>query len=302
MSQADGVPRTRNADGTFKKPAEAAPAAPAAPQHPPYLTELGKSFGFDEDDFKVMTSEALGRAITKAQRRDAEWNQRVQAAQPQAIAAKPAPEPEPELAIDLDPAEYDEKLRGAFGKLRDESVKSQKELKALRDEIAQQRAREQERSNAQVTQLVDDAFEALGPEFEWYFGKGSASEIRAADPDAFERRKLVLQKTGLDASLASGKQVMSKIKQALTALKIEARPIVPPEADPEQTPTGRRRPTRKEWDDGATAVPTQRAGADEPKGYDRAVKNATARAKANGVPVGANHAKEDAELLATFKR
>lgn len=301
MSQPDGIPREaekpardRNKDGTFKDQ-QGGPDATVAPVHPSYLTDIARSFGFDDADFASMSSDALGRAVHKAQKRDAEWHQRVQAQQPQ---AKP-PEPEPELDLGLNPEEYDEKVVGAFNKLKSRDAATTKELKALRDELAQSKARDEARSRQQAIQLVDDAFEALGPEYEEYFGKGSVDEVSARDPKALRRRIIALQETGLDVSIASGKQILSKLKKVADEV-LQIKKAKEPEPEPEARRPGR--PTKKEWEEGGTAVPTQRSNAEEPKGYERAVRNAERRAKGNGVPVAPSHAKEDAELLASFPK
>lgn len=294
MSQPDGIPReqARNQDGTFKaeKPSE-------TPSHPAYLSELAKSFGFDEDDMKSMSSDALGRAITKAQRRDAEWGRRFQEHQPKPQEPAKAPEPEPEIDFGLNPEEYDEKVVGAFNKAKSLHTETQKELKELRKALAENQERERARSQAQATQLVDDAFEALGPEYEEYFGKGSVDDI-ASDPKLLRRRIIALQETGLNVGVASGKQILNKLKKVadeVLGIKPKAK-----EEKAEEEPTRPGRPTRREWNAGGTAVPTQRSNAEEPKGYERAVRNAERRAAANGGPVTPNHAKEDAEILATF--
>jgi hypothetical protein len=295
MSQPDGVPReqARNSDGTFKeKPSE----TPATPNHPAYLSELAKSFGFDDDDMKSMSSEALGRAITKAQKRDAEWNQRLQSQKPQPQAKAPEPEPEFDLGVDL--KEIDEGVAGAFEKLKQARIQDAKELKELRKAIAENQERERARSQQQATQLVDDAFEALGPEYEEYFGKGSVDDI-AKDPKLLRRRIIALQETGLNVEVASGKQILSKLKKVADEV-LGIKPKAKEEPEPEARPNGR--PTRREWNAAGTALPTQRSNAEEPKGYERAVRNAERKAAANGGPVTPSHAKEDAEILATFPK
>lgn len=293
LSQPDGVPREqqRNADGTFKKPDD-------APAHPAYLTELAKSFGFDDDDMKAMSSEALGRAITRAQKRDAEWNQRLQSQRPQSQQPVKPAEPEPEIDFGINPEEHDEKVVSAFNKAKSLHTETQKELRDLRKKLAENEERERARSQQQAIQIADDAFEALGPEYEEYFGKGSLADIQS-NPTILRRRVLALQETGLDVSVASGKQLLNKLKKVAD----EVLGVKPKAKDPEPEPEPRNgRPTRRDWDRGGTAVPTQRSNAEEPKGYDRAVRNAERRAKDAGGPVTPNHAKEDAELLATFPK
>lgn len=302
MSQPDGIPREREPqakgpDGRFVK------ADAESISHPAYLTELASSYGFDAADCAAMSSESLGRAITRAQKRDTEWQQRLQSATPQTPQVKKEPEPEPELDLGLDPADYDEKILGAFNKLKTRDSERDKELKAMRRELADTKAREDARSQAQAAQMTDDAFEALGPEYEAYFGKGSVYEVREKDPAAFRRRVLCLQETGLNTGVASGKQLLAKLKaKADEIFKIE-KAAKPKEEDPYEAPAKRNgRPTRAEWDRGGTAIPTDRTGAEEPKGYERAVRNAERRAKEAGHAVAPSTAKEDAELLATFKR
>lgn len=293
MSQPDGIPRERNGDGTFKaeKPSE------TPPSHPAYLSELAKSFGFDDDDMKAMSSEALGRAITKAQKRDAEWGQRLQSHQQQTQPQAKPPDPEPEIDFGLNPEEYDEKVVGAFNKAKSLHTETQKELKELRKALTENQERERARSQAQATQLVDDAFEALGPEYEEYFGKGSVDDI-SKDPKLLRRRIIALQETGLNVGVASGKQILNKLKKVAD----EVLGIKPKAKEPEEEPARPGRPTRREWNAGGTAVPTQRSNSEEPKGYERAARNAERRAAANGGPVTPNHAKEDAEILASFPK
>jgi hypothetical protein len=111
---------------------------------------------------------------------------------------------------------------------------------------------------------------------------------------------IALQETGQDASVASGKQVLAKLKKvAEEVLEIK------PKAKQEEPPPDERRPgriTRREWNGGGTAIPTQRSGANEPRGYERAVKNAEARARAIGAATSPSVAATDAAIIATFPK
>jgi len=301
MSQPDGIPRPRerNPDGTFKEvtPPEPAKNSSTPPAHPSYLLEMARNYGFTEADCAKMTTDSLGIALTQAQRRDNEWRERLQSTQTPAKA----PEPEPELDLGLKPEEYDEKIVGAFNKLKTRDAENAKALKELREELAQTKARDQERSIAQAKSMIDDAFEALGPEYAAYFGAGSGDDLKASDPATFRRRMVVLQETGLDARVTSGKQLLSKLKAKADELfKIEKKSTETPVSV--ERPQRRGRYTREEWEAGGTAVPTQRESDQEPFGRERAIKNAERRARENGVAVNPSTAKEDQDLRNTFKR
>lgn len=296
MSQPDGIPREaekpvqpKGPDGKFVKKDEA---------HPTYLLNLASRLGFSESQCAIMSTEALGVAVEHAQARESEWQQRLQSTQPQAQVKPPEPEPSFDLGVDL--KEYDENLGKAFTSLQKEAIESRKALKELRDELAQTKARDQDRSIAQSKTLIDDAFEALGPEYAAYFGTGTGDDLKASDNASFRRRILALQETGLDARVTSGKQLLSKLKaKADEIFKIEKKEAPAADARPEKK---KGRFTREEWEAGGTAVPTQRESDQEPFGRDRAIKNAERRARESGHSVSPSTVKEDQELRNSFKR
>lgn len=267
--QSEGtVERPRNPDGTF-----AAFEVPKAPPEPPahqYLIDQAAELGFKASDLEGMSPAAISRAIFatlknqaafRAQQADARTIQ--EAATPQRPPAVPAKDEfaeamGSELHANLDP--------GLVGLLRSQHD----EIKRLKAEHSLSKQQEMQREYTRGAQLLDDHFEALGPEYERIFGKGPAGELGETGAASLKRRLMVLGECGVNTNNVTPKS-FAKIKAAVELLYLapqKAATAVDPYAA-----TGTPRVTAEQWNGAGLARPTQRNGAAEPKGDAKAVAN-----------------------------
>lgn len=291
MSQPDGLPKEqpRNDDGTFKKPEET-----TTPVHPPGLVALAKDFGFSDDEISDFSTNALSTAIRRTRANmEAQRSQFAQAD----LGSRPAPVPAAEPEFDFGGVKLEEFDEGLAKAMRASHQANAQQLKEVREELAKTRAANEERDRHQTAQFIDDAFEALGPEYEEYFGKGSGFELKAGDPDAFQRRLILLNSAGVDPKQVSGKRLLSALKGAVTLLKLQPKKADAKENVYEQKPAPGG-PTKAEWDRGGTAVPTQRNNANEPNGVAKAKKNLESKFREQGLAT----TREDREIIDTLPK
>lgn len=288
MSQPDGLPKEQPRDeaGRFTKPEE------SAPKHPQGLVELARDFGFSDDEIGELSTSGLSAAIRRV--RAVQEATRSQFAQAE-LVTKPAPIPEPELDLGLNAEEYDEKVVNAFNKLKARDAETSRALKELREELAQTRKANEDRDSRETARLIDDAIEALGPDYESYFGKGSGYDLKDSDPQAYTRRIKFLRLLDVDPRRASGKQLMAAIKSEAEQLMPKAKKA---EENPYEQKPANGGPTRAQWDRGGTAIPTQRNGASEPKGAALARRNLEVTMREKGL----NTSSEDREIYDTLPK
>lgn len=230
-------------------PEVVAPAA-ATPKHPVWLAELAKSSGFTQEQIDRLDTNALGEGVRFAQARQ-------QQAPPQPVQPAPLPEPPPEPVFDLGLSEEEKSaFDPEFIKLLNKvGLAAEKKAAALEQRLAQYEHREVQRTQFQVASAIDQAISGLGTEYHNLIGAGQGHEVMQTNPDAFRKRKFVLetlQQAGLNFMTASPAEIQARIKAQVDAdwgMK-PAQTVNPPIV------------TKKEWDRAGSPPPTHRTGKD----------------------------------------
>lgn len=257
--EGDAAPETPEAGGS---------PTPAPVTHlSPFLVAMAKRFGFSEQDLKDMSQREVERFIEHAHRRDLEMaemisRQQAQAGQPGAGVSTPSPAPAPAAAEDeFDPElsdEYPAELKGALKKA---ATARDKKIAALEAELAKVKGHTQATREQAILKSIDDAFEALGPGYHEYFGKGAITSGQLTNEEAQRRGVLVRMLTPDDtpasirekfqatahALYGAGKAPASKAETALEQAKVdyvEGKVTRPAQRDPALPPHGRERAIR----------------------------------------------------------
>lgn len=278
---ARGPERLRNADGTF------AAAQPQERKHSQYMIGMATELGIDPTEIATMTPDTLEVAVyhlSKQQRvrqREASVEQTMHQATDRSLGAQagggspagqtssPSAQPEaavpPEDPFDLgiDEQAYDPALIGAIKKM---GAAHQKEIKQLKQQIGQLQHMEAIRANETFAQKMDRLFAGD----EGTFGKGEGRTLKDDGPELARRRAVL----GVMQSIKAGtiEQKYEKAYELLYGTRVEA-----PAANDALAQR------QEEWRRGNVARPTQRSGAAEPPGVEKAKRNVAAKlAEANG--------------------
>ncbi len=260
--------------------AKVTPAAKAAekPKHSPRLVAMAEDMGIPAAEIAAMTTDSLETTVHHLQRQalsEARANQ--QARQQTAKALEVTQEDTgPDWGKDESGNPYTEKdyLPGIAATIKQNHV-LQKELKELKGHVQAQAQRETQRQAQSQAEMYDAAFEALGADYERYFGKGAGADMEQQSP-AMKRRIAVLVLAGA-ASATSLRSLKAKLKEAADTL-YEPAPAEAAKPDPYAAVTGvAPKPAPKDepkevWKNGGVAKPTHRRGAAEPAGRDKAAK------------------------------
>ncbi len=269
-------------------PAPAAPAAPAAAEPakaPKYLVDMAIDQGFTQAEIDAIAPEVLGSILRRNQ------TQILEMARQQA-AARTLQGDNPKTVVPAAPVEEEDLLAGEYEEDGEDGQKTLRKLtskdfhkafggafKKLQDKIKALEAqtgtlvRREAESN---TEILDRCFTAL-PEV---FGADGVAEIKSGSPEHV-RRLTVLQIVQADKSHRSLEQ---KTKKAIETLYGKAAPTTPAASPKPATPAPAAPAVKppvapEEWNGAATARPTHRGGAAEPKGRARAIAAVEARLK-----------------------
>lgn len=275
------------ATGQFVSPAAVEPA-PAAAKHPAYLTQQAEELGFSAEEVEEMSTGLLTRQIYRAQRDRHAAQMADMRARTLSEAAVRQPEPRPVQPIEEDvlPAtEFDERL---VSHLR----KTEARLKAQEEELARLRQQDQAKTVTTNTELIDEAFEALGDEYAALVGKGAVAELNPQSPE-IARRIAILNAAGINLQNVTR---ASKARIKAAADKLFPRPKKDAGEDsPYQAATGKPAKANgvspEEWAEASLARPTQRKAAELPKGDKRAIANLEQKMRQEGGTA------EDAEIM-----
>ncbi len=317
MSQPDGIPLPKpvppkGPDGKFISPNP--PEQPNVFEHPRHLVELAKDFGLDDEDIGSLDDEALTRAIRLVRKRDGvlasnhNRDRAAEAAMQRQPPKPPEPEPEPEIELGIDEEAFGPELVGALKKVAAEPLKK---IRELEKKLAEQHAQNEARSIAQATEITEEAFEAIAAEYPELFGKGNLGDLKTTDPDAHYRRLVLFNRAGVDPRTNSGKVLLQKLRAAIPscfpgatakAKEPEGNPYEAPIAAAAAKANGSSRPTKAEFAQAGTAVPTHRAGAHEPKGAEAAEKAIARKLREEGGGSNSEEERENARILGTLKR
>lgn len=224
------------------------------PAHPAYLVSMAKKLGFSDEEIQGIPPETLGLAVAKvqetklAERRDASIERTHHEVADRARQSD-APVPPQKDEFELPVEEYDDKLVGVL-------KRQDKELKALKAEIAQLRNVEINRQNETLTQKLDRLFDGQPKE---RFGEGPGKKLDGKSAE-MRRRMAVLREM---ETLGPG-DIEDHFEKAVTTL-YGATP-----KSSEVTPDNALEDRKEQYRNGGLARPTHRNGAPEPKGVSKA--------------------------------
>ncbi len=254
--------RPRNPDGTF------APV-PKEPTKPTWLIEQAREYGFSDSDIAEMDTNALGRAC-QVQRKRLDTLQREFATQRSLESHPRQPEPAPIPEDDLpDISHVDDTIAAVLRK-------QAKELRELRGEVGGVKQGQQRLAQRTIADTLDSAFSALDEKYLKLLGKGPASDLDEAE---LQMRNYLIRKAGIDFNN------LPSIPKIKTKLEAEAAKLLGAETATSAGPysaSQKESPSPEEWERGAVARPTQRGGAAEPPGEQKAINNLTRKLRENG--------------------
>lgn len=257
---------------------ESPPARPVPPKdpvtgqfvkktHPKWLERQARHLGISDEEIGEMETDSLGEAVT-ATMRFADEDRRARATDPQ---RPPEPTSTTEPAIDwgkdVDGTPYTERdYQGPVADTAKRALALEKRVKELEGMVQSLLQNEGRRAQEQHYDRVDQVF-ADQPKFSSVIGTGPRHKLPKGGP-ALKRRAAVLAEAWrLAGQNATEEQRLEKVPKVLEEMFGD---LVA--AQPEPTPAPVQAAEVERWNNGATARPTHRAGAPEPKGRQAAVK------------------------------
>lgn len=248
--------------------------SPKKHDHPDFLVEEALEFGLSEEDMAGMTTAALGRTLRTYRNqinkeRQAQAHERtVQQAEVRAPKEK---DPEQELIEELGEGvkDYDDSARGIFRKLLERTKAAEAKAKAVED-------RDTVREQSRAADILDDAFESLGSKWAKHFGDKPMGSL--GDSPEAKRRIAALRYAGLNLQNAD-RTTKRKLAEAVAELypdQPEAEEAAEdPYAEASKSVKSKAKPavSKEAWVGGAVNRPTQRRGAREPNGEEKAIQN-----------------------------
>lgn len=279
----------------------AAPAASPADSLPPHLLRRARAMGLEAEDLVGMSVEELREELRdiRLERAIASRAPAPAAAAAQALAL-PAATPQRDefdrFLESFDLGQDDEEGRPRTARDLDPGIlrliKHQaQQIDGLRQALDQQT---QARQAETMDQWIDRQFERLGASYESVIGKGGRREIAPKSPEYGRRLAILREAQRLAGANASPEDQIRLIPQAAAAIFgtfVAAPP--PPPLNPTPTaprngangsgvnghgangsghPNAALEQRRRDWEAGGLARPTQRRGAAEPAGRDKAIK------------------------------
>lgn len=266
-------------------PAELPPRDPATGQfvprqeryqHTGTLRRLAEQAGFEAHEIQATAPDQLWDRVHTAMRaREVELSRsrRVETIS-NARVPEPPPAPPPAAEDDFDLPENDfdprlVKLARGVKQLREEN-------RRLREEMGGLGQREQAREGVALIRRLDRWF-SKNPE---QYGQGSGAAL-AGRPDSPEAAAFLRKRNRVIAAALADRSP-AEIEEKLDAIHADFHPATPyPQAAPAPGPAPRVTP--QQWDAAGLVRPTQRAGAAEPKGDQRAMKAVAQFQRDNGV-------------------
>lgn len=235
-----------------------------------------------DEEIAGYSTDQLSLTVNRMQRIAA--RARAEAPPPEVRAGGPQPvdgSAEEPFDLGLSEDDVDPKIIAAFKKMNERHEKKTARLEAA---LAVERASKEQSS---LNVRVDKAFADLGdPKL---FGTGGLEELPANSAYA-QRRKAVWN---------MAKEGASSLPEALARLA-QARQVLFGGEPPKQAPSGdtatpQATPSQTTWAAGAVAKPTQRAGAIDPPGPEKAAKTIQAKfaAKGENIPLGSSSLEDE---------
>lgn len=225
----------------------------------------------------------LQRQLLQSSRQDSRFNTQQQALQPQAQPIAPAPEDDYAIDFGTDPTtglplterDYEP---GVVHAIKSIGKATRKELADLKKKVAAYEQIEQTRATERLTREIDAGFADVA-DLEKFIGKGSRADLTESDA-AYHLRLAVVQSlvTNPIKGASPRKAIAQRAREMFGGSGRAAEPPEPAAPSPRsqaaqerpREPNGRF--TREQWNEGALARPTQRSGAAEPNGVEKAVR------------------------------
>lgn len=266
--------------------------APETHQHSPRVRATALRLGVSEEEIARTTPEHLEEivyhltgqltALRQERAQEASRESRATDRLPEQPAQAQAAEQPPEDELAFEEGSFDPTIE-KFMKVARDQAKQIKELTALVGQLVQN---EHVRFKETMGQRIDRVFDSLGSDYEPFLGKGRGNEMRPDEP-ALQRRKAVLAMVEMDKSKSTLEEKIKRVAQTLYGVR--GAPIEQPERPSKQ----RNGYTTEEWNAGGLQRPTNRAGAGEPPGEEKAVKGVERYLRENGQSVGHPVARDD---------
>jgi hypothetical protein len=278
--EARGTDRLRNPDGTY------APILQPERRHSQPMVNMAAELGLTSEEIAGMTPDTLEVAVchlSKQQRMSQQWQRERQNSVEQTLsqatdrnlagdqqagggsppdsgprvqAGAAAPPADDAYDLGIDKTQYDPALIGAIEKLgRDHA----KEIKSLKQQIQRLEAVEHLRANETNVQTLDRLFNRDSS----LFGEGNLMALPKDSPVILKRQAFLAT-----VEKMSGKTLEEKYEKAKALLYGDAQP---PAGDAALAAR------QDEWRRGNVARPTQRTGAGEPPGTEKAKRGVAAK-------------------------
>lgn len=287
------------------------PPAPSKPKHPAWLTRRAKALDIPAEEVEAADTEELkDMVLLLADSRDSTRNP----SQPtpdqtsrffdKAPNAPPGsgntpPAPPKNAPVDLDDLQskfesegYDPGLAGVIKAL----VAEVKELRQVRETVTTLSGREaarEEQALRTTRQQVDDGFKKLGAGYHGLFGDGNYDKIKD-DPRFLRMRRVVIDDLNTNPGEGSiTEQVVARARELFGdrgghTPPAKQGPVKDPETGKFVSPD---HPLAAAWSAAGLGVPTDRMGAEEPPGVNKARKSVRSKLEeydhagsANGTP------------------
>lgn len=205
-------PKKKPAPPAAKQPEPEPEPEPKKHRHTSRLVAVAAEYGLTQDDLDNNPSEVIWEEIHRLQQ--------LEAARKPAAQAQPEKKPEPEAEKDPD-EEYLAELEEVDPKLAKivRRALSQEHLKPINEKLArldELEKAEQARQVRSMQSMVDNAFAALGEQFEPLVGKGSIEDI--TDPGQQGWRGAIFGRAKIDFATDTQARINAKIAAAAKAL------------------------------------------------------------------------------------
>lgn len=241
-------------------------------------------FGLEQDDVKDMAPAKLSAMLWKMHRQQDAMRQQlltertIQDSQTKPLPPEPQPDPDDLRLSDETADALTPEIAGYLRGLA-------KQNKELRDQVKDLVGREKRREAKTAQDIYDNAFSALGPEYDQFFGSQPASELQRGSPEMI-RRINILGQAGVNLEADSQQTVSRKVKAIASAIygplidKNKKPPLQDAGPYGEPAPSGKKtaqRITQEQWDDAGLQRPASRKVDDLPQGEERAQRNLAAK-------------------------
>lgn len=230
--------------------------------HPKWLERQARDLGISDDEMGEMETDVLGEAVT-ATMRFAQEDKRARATEPR----EPVPPSEPGIDWGKDDsgrAMTEEDYAPAVASAVKSNHSLEKRVKQLEGIVQSLLQNEGRRAADSHFDKIDTAFMGL-KDMTGIIGTGSRHDLERGSPEMKRRMAILREAQDLAGKDATEAAILRKLPEAAKSLFGTAATPAPAASTPPVAEIER-------WNNGATARPTHRDGAPEPKGRKAAEK------------------------------